>query len=66
MGTIIKPKRKDGSTKWLAHIAIRRLGKTVFRENRTFERRGLARETREKLGETRRVGGLPRRRPQTP
>ena len=42
MGTIIKRKRKDGSTSWLAQIAIRRAGKTVFRENLTFERRSIA------------------------
>ncbi|WP_224380271.1 hypothetical protein [Roseovarius carneus] len=42
MGAIIKRKRKDGSTFWLAQIAIRRRGKTVFRENRTFERRSIA------------------------
>jgi len=37
MGTIIKRKRKDGSAAWLAQIAVRRAGKTVWRENRTFE-----------------------------
>lgn len=42
MGTIIKRKRKDGSTSWLAQIAIRRAGKAVFRENRTFERGSIA------------------------
>lgn len=36
MGTIIKRKRKDGTGSWLAQIAIRRAGKTVWRENRTF------------------------------
>jgi integrase len=42
MGSIIKRKRKDGSVAWLAQIAIRRDGKTVLRENRTFERRSIA------------------------
>ena len=42
MGSIIKRKRKDGSVAWLAQIAIRRDGKTVLRENRTFERRSVA------------------------
>ena len=42
MGSIIKRKRKDGSVAWLAQIAIRRRGKTVLRENRTFELRSTA------------------------
>jgi hypothetical protein len=42
MGTIIKRKRKDGSTSWLAQIATQRAGRTVFRENRTFEHRSIA------------------------
>lgn len=42
MGTIIKRKRKDGSAAWLAQIAVRRAGKTVWRENRTFELRSTA------------------------
>lgn len=42
MGSIIKRKRKDGSAAWLAQIAIRRAGKTVWRENRTFELRSTA------------------------
>lgn len=42
MGSIIKRKRKDGSVAWLAQIAIRRDGKTVLRENRTFGRRSVA------------------------
>ena len=42
MGGIIKRKRKDGSVAWFAQIAIRRGGKTVLRENRTFERRSIA------------------------
>lgn len=39
MGTIIKQKREDGSAAWLAQIAVRRAGKTVWRENWTFELR---------------------------
>ena len=42
MATIIKRKRKDGSTAWLAKIAVRRAGKTVWRENRTFDLRSTA------------------------
>ena len=42
MGTIIKRKRKDGTAAWLAQIAVRRAGKTVWRENRTFELRSTA------------------------
>lgn len=42
MGTIIKRKRKDGTVAWLAQIAVRRAGKTVWRENRTFELRSFA------------------------
>jgi len=42
MGTIIKRKRKDGTASWLAQIAVRRAGKTVWRENRTFELRSTA------------------------
>lgn len=42
MGTIIKRKRKDGTAYWLAQIAVRRAGKTVWRENRTFELRSTA------------------------
>ncbi len=34
---------------WLAHIAIRRRGKTVLRENRTFELRSTAAAWIEKL-----------------
>lgn len=42
MGSTIKRKRKDGSVAWLAQIAIRRAGKTIWRENRTFELRSVA------------------------
>lgn len=42
MGTIIKRRRKDGSTAWLAQISITRQGKSVWRENKTFERRSVA------------------------
>ncbi|WP_243698440.1 hypothetical protein [Paracoccus alkanivorans] len=42
MGTIIKRRRKGGSTAWLAQISITRQGKSVWRENKTFERRSVA------------------------
>lgn len=42
MGIIIKRKRKDGSVSCLAQIAVRRAGKTVWRENRTFDLRSTA------------------------
>lgn len=42
MGTIIQRKRKDGSVAWLAQITLAREGKTVWRENKTFERRAIA------------------------
>lgn len=42
MGTILKRSRKDGSVAWLAQIVIKRTGKIVYRENKTFERRATA------------------------
>lgn len=42
MGTIVKRSRRDGSVAWLAQIVIKRGGKIVLRENRTFERRSTA------------------------
>lgn len=42
MGTISKRSRKDGSVAWLAQIVIKRSGKIVLRENKTFERRSKA------------------------
>jgi integrase len=42
MGTIVKRSRKDGSVAWLAQIVIKRGGKIILRENKTFERRSIA------------------------
>lgn len=42
MGTIVKRSRKDGSVAWLAQIVIKRGGKIVLRENKTFELRSTA------------------------
>ncbi|MEM9810480.1 MAG: site-specific integrase [Pseudomonadota bacterium] len=41
MGTIVKRRRKNGTTAWLAQVSIRRNGRVV-RENKTFERRSTA------------------------
>jgi integrase len=42
MGTIVKRSRKDGSVAWLAQIVIKRGGRILLRENKTFERRSTA------------------------
>src|SRR3546814_3069741 len=42
MGTIVRRSRKDGSVAWLAQIVIKRGGKIVLRENKTFELRSTA------------------------
>jgi hypothetical protein len=42
MGTIIPRKRKDGSTGYHAQVTIKRRGKIVHRETRTFDRRQAA------------------------
>ncbi|MFK7792880.1 MAG: site-specific integrase [Devosiaceae bacterium] len=42
MGTIVKRTRKNGSVAWLAQIVIKRGGRIVLRENKTFERRSTA------------------------
>lgn len=42
MGTIIPRKRKDGSTGYTAQILIKRAGKIVHREAKTFDRRVAA------------------------
>jgi integrase len=42
MGTIVTRKRKDGSTGYMAQIAIRRDGE-MFRETKTFDRKQAAR-----------------------
>ena len=42
MGTIVKRSRKDGSVAWLAQIVIKRGGKIILRENKTFELRSTA------------------------
>jgi integrase len=42
MGSISKRQRKNGSVAWLAQIVIKRDGRIVLRENKTFERRSTA------------------------
>ena len=42
MGTVIPRKRSDGSTGYQAQLLIKRAGKIVHRENRTFDRRQAA------------------------
>ncbi|WP_395451108.1 tyrosine-type recombinase/integrase [Aminobacter sp. UC22_36] len=42
MGTINERKRKDGTSAYLAQIVIKRDGKIVHRDNRTFDRRQAA------------------------
>src|SRR3977135_3746285 len=42
MGTIIARKRKDGSTGYHAQVTVKRSGKIVHRETRTFDRRQAA------------------------
>ncbi|MBV8664656.1 MAG: tyrosine-type recombinase/integrase [Hyphomicrobiales bacterium] len=42
MGTISKRPRKDGTVAYMAQIVVKRDGKTVHRENRTFDRRPAA------------------------
>lgn len=42
MGTIVKRRRKNGSTAWLAQIAIKKDKKIIVRENKTFDRRSVA------------------------
>lgn len=42
MGTVIARKLKDGSTRYQAQLLIKRAGKVVHREGRTFERRQAA------------------------
>ena len=42
IGAIIKRKRKDRPAAWLARIAVRPAGKTVWRESRTFDLRPTA------------------------
>lgn len=42
MGTIVKRRRKNGSTAWLAQITIKKDKKVVVRENKTFDRRSVA------------------------
>lgn len=42
MGSIVKRQRKNGSVAWLAQIVIKRDGRIVLRENKTFERRSTA------------------------
>jgi integrase len=42
MGTVIPRKRRDGSTAYQAQLLIKRDGKILYREGRTFERRQAA------------------------
>lgn len=42
MGTIVKRSRKDASVASLAQIVIKRSGKIILHENKTFERRSTA------------------------
>ena len=42
MGTVVPRKRSDGSTGYQAQLLIKRAGKIVHRENRTFDRRQAA------------------------
>ncbi|QPC44959.1 tyrosine-type recombinase/integrase [Kaustia mangrovi] len=61
MATIISRKRGDGSTAHMAQIVVKRKGRIVHRENRTFDRRQAAyawAEDREK--ELKAPGGLER------
>ena len=55
MGTIVKRSRKDGSVAWLAQIVIKRGGRILLRENKTFERRSTAsawlKQREEQLGQ---------------
>lgn len=44
MGSIAERKRKDGSIAYLAQIVIKRSGRIVHRENKTFDRRRIAEE----------------------
>src|SRR6478735_476772 len=61
MGTVVSRKRSDGSTGYQAQLLIKRAGKIVHRENRTFDRQQAASawlEKREK--ELARPGALER------
>jgi len=42
MGSVIPRKRKDGSTGYHAQVTIKRSGKIVHRETRTFDRKQAA------------------------
>lgn len=42
MGTIVKRRRKNGSTAWLAQITIKKDKKIVVRKSKTFDRRSVA------------------------
>jgi hypothetical protein len=42
MGTVIPRKRSDGSTGYQAQVLIKRAGKIVHREGRTFDRKQAA------------------------
>jgi len=42
MGTIVARKRGDGTIAYLVRIVIKRQGETVYRENKTFDRKQVA------------------------
>lgn len=42
MGTIVEPKRRDGSTAFTAQIVVKQNGKTVHREAKTLDRKQAA------------------------
>lgn len=42
MVSIVKRRRKNGSTAWLAQITIKKDKRVVVRENKTFDRRSVA------------------------
>ena len=62
MATIVSRKRGDGTTAHMARIIIKRKGKVIFSDNRTFDRKQTAyawAEAREK--ELNAPGGLEKR-----
>ncbi len=67
MGTVIPRKLGDGSTRYQAQLLIKRSGKTVHREGRTFERKQAASAWLEKREtELAKPGALERLKEQDP
>ena len=67
MGTVIPRKLGDGSTRYQAQLLIKRSGKIVHREGRTFERRQAAAAWLEKREtELAKPGALDRLKEQDP